>query len=133
MVMRNFAFALMLLAFSIAPASADDLKKETFSPERFAALQAAGELVLVDIFATWCPVCAEQQKVLSAYVDAHPDVRLHVLEVDFDRHKDWVRQFRAPRQSTLILFRGKEQRWYSVAETKRETIFAALNEAAGRK
>jgi hypothetical protein len=64
---------------------------------------------------------------------AHPDVRLHILEVDFDRHKDWVRQFRAPRQSTLILFRGTEQRWYAVAETRREAIFAALNEAAAPK
>lgn len=132
-MMTKFAIALILVALTIAPASAADLRKEPFSPERFAALQAAGELVLVDIFATWCPVCAEQQKVLSAYIDAHPDVRLHILEVDFDRHKDWVRQFRAPRQSTLILFRGKEQRWYSVAETKREVIFAALNDAAGRK
>lgn len=131
--MRRFAFALILAVSSVASLWAADLKKEPFSPERFAALQADGELVLVDIFATWCPVCAEQQKVLSAYRESHPNVRFHILEVDFDRHKDWVKQFRAPRQSTLILFRGKEQRWYAVAETRREAIFAALNEAAARK
>lgn len=131
--MPSLVMALIVAASIVLPARAADLEKEPFSPERFAALQAKGEVVLVDIFATWCPVCAEQQRVLSAYREAHPDVRFHVLEVDFDRHKDWVRQFRAPRQSTLILFRGKEQRWYAVAETRREAIFAALHEAAARK
>jgi thiol-disulfide isomerase/thioredoxin len=110
--MRQLAFALAFVASCVAPSLAADLRKEPFSPERFAALQAKGELVLVDIFATWCPVCAEQQKVLQAYRERHPDVTLHILEVDFDKNKEWVRQFRAPRQSTLILFRGKEQRWY---------------------
>jgi len=131
--MRALLAALFLIVSTVAPSWAAGLEKEPFSPERFAALQADGELVLVDIFATWCPVCAEQQKVLAAYREANPGVRLHILEVDFDRHKEWVRQFRAPRQSTLILFRGKEQRWYAVAETRREAIFAALNDAASRK
>lgn len=130
--MRKLAIALVVSVLSVVPAWAAELEKEPFSPERFEALKAEGALVLVDIFATWCPVCKQQQEILGAYREAHPDVALHVLEIDFDRQKEWVREFRAPRQSTLILFKGDEQRWYSVAESRREAIFAALNEAAGR-
>jgi thiol-disulfide isomerase/thioredoxin len=117
---------------SAAPSWAAELEKEKFSPERFRALQAKGELVLIDIYATWCPNCAQQQKILGAYRKAHPDVKLHILEVDFDGDKPTVKQFGAQYQSTLILFQGKTQRWQSVGETRQEVIFAALNQAAGR-
>lgn len=107
------------------------LDKEPFSPERFAALQAENQLVLVDIYATWCPTCAQQRKILEAYRARHPDVAFHTLEVDFDQDKEAVKRFRAPRQSTLLLYRGDEQLWFSVAETRQDAIFAAINQGAG--
>ncbi|MBI4521489.1 MAG: thioredoxin family protein [Gemmatimonadetes bacterium] len=131
--MRRIVLALVFVLAAATSSSAADLKKEPFSPERFAALQAQGELVLLDVFASWCPTCAEQQKILSAYRQEHPDVKLHILEINFDTDKQWVRQFRAPRQSTLILFRGPQQLWYSVAETRPDVIVAALTEGARRR
>ncbi len=105
-------------------------EKEAFTQERFEALQTEGALILLDVFADWCPTCAKQQEVLGAYQEEHPDVPLHILEIDFDDQKEWVKKFRAPRQSTLILYRGDEQIWFNVAATSRDVIFAALNEAA---
>jgi len=119
-----------LLAFVLAAGSASAQSHEPFTQARFDALQAQGALVLVDVYAEWCPTCAQQQRVLEAYREAHPDVPLHVLTVDFDDQKPVVRQLRAPRQSTLILFRGGERVWFSVAETRRDAISQALNEAA---
>lgn len=55
---------------------------------------------------------------------------LHILEVNFDQDKAAVKRFRAPRQSTLLLYRGEEQLWFSVAETRQEAIFAAINQGA---
>ena len=130
--MRVVLVALLLALGFAAQAEAQGLAKEPFSPERLKALQAAGEVVLLDVFADWCPTCAQQQKVLAAYRAQHPDVKFHVLEINFDRDKQWVREYRAPRQSTLILYRGEQQFWYSVAETRQDVIFAELNKAAGR-
>lgn len=107
----------------------ETLIKEAFTPERFAELQEAGEFVLVDVFATWCPTCAQQQKVLKQFREEHPLARVHMLQVDFDDQKEWVTHFKAPRQSTLILFKGEERLWFSVAQTDKDKIFAALNEA----
>jgi thioredoxin 1 len=116
-------------------ASADDpvlLVNEAFTTERFAALQAEGALILVDVFASWCGTCARQQEILSAFHEAHPGVPLHRLQVDFDDQKKYVRQFRAPRQSTLLLYVGDEQVWFSVAETNSDKVFAAISEAAAK-
>ena len=118
----------LVLALSVPPVWA--LDKEPFTQARFDELQKNDELVLVDVFADWCSTCAKQQKILSDYVSQHPEVDLHILEVNYDEDKKTVRKLRAPRQSTLLLYSGEEQYWYSVAETDREVIFDTLNRAA---
>lgn len=105
------------------------LEKEPFSEQRFAELQAGGAVVLIDIHATWCPTCARQQEILTEYRAANPDKIFHILAVDFDTEKQWVRHFRAPRQSTLLLYAGDTQFWFSVGETRAEIIAAELNKA----
>lgn len=124
--------AALLIALALLAAHAARADKEAFTEARFAALQAEDALILVDVHADWCPTCARQQKVLDAYEASRPDVTLHRLVIDFDDDKQWVKHFKAPRQSTLILYRGAEKRWFSVAETDEERIFAALDAAAGR-
>jgi thioredoxin 1 len=127
-------FAMVLLAVALGSGSAfAQQQKESFTPERFAALQQQGALVLLDVHADWCSTCAQQQRVLAEYREQHPDVPLHILQIDFDSQKQYVRQFRAPRQSTFILYRGDERLWFSVAETDRARIFAALNAAAAAR
>ena len=116
-------------ADTVAAQTAPAHSEEAFTHARFAELQAAGALILVDIFADWCPTCAIQQTVLTEYREQNPDVPLHTLTVDFDRQKDLVIHFRAPRQSTLILYRGTEQIWFSVAETRTEVIAQVFDEA----
>lgn len=108
------------------------LEAESFTKERFDALQAEGAPILVDIYATWCPTCAKQREVLETYQNENPDSELVILEVDFDDQKEWVKHFKAPRQSTLLLFDGSEQVWFSVAETREDKIFAAIGELLGQ-
>jgi len=105
------------------------VSREPFSEERFSALQDDGALVLIDVWARWCPTCAAQKKVLDHYAQERPESPLHILVVDFDEQKEWVRHFRAPRQSTFLLYRGDEQLWFSVAETNADKIFQALDSA----
>lgn len=121
----------LLLTFAFANVQA--LEKQAYTEERFDALQAAGEVVLIDVYASWCSTCAKQQAALEAYRKANPAKEFHILEVDFDKDKDLVRQFRAPRQSTLLLYKGKEQFWFSVAESRPEVIAAELDKAINFK
>ena len=120
--------AALALTFAFA-GNALALEKEPFTDARFAALQAAGEVVLIDVFADWCSTCKKQQEVLQQYRAANPDKTFYILEVNFDSDKQVVRQLRAPRQSTLLLYSGENQFWYSVAETRPEVIAAELDKA----
>jgi len=121
---------LLLAMFVLTPAHAAVDGAETFTEKRFKALQAQDALILVDISAEWCPTCKQQAKVIEQYKQANADVDLHVLTVDFDDQKKWVKHFKAPRQSTLIIYKGDKRVWFSVAETSQDKIFAALNDAA---
>lgn len=103
------------------------LQAEPFSKERFDQLQADNARILIDVHADWCPTCARQQAVLKHYQEKYPDSELVILKVDFDEQKEWVTHFRAPRQSTLILYQGEQRKWFSVAETRADVIVEALN------
>jgi len=124
--LKRILFSLWMLTLSSA---AFALEKVPFTQEKFDALQQAGEVVLIDVHATWCSTCAKQQELLTQYREQNPDKNFYILEVDFDGQKDIVRQFRAPRQSTLLLYSGEEQFWFSVAETRYEIIAAELDKA----
>lgn len=122
--------AMLFLALALGGGNAAAQEKEAFTPERFAALQRQGALILLDVHADWCSTCARQQVILAEYRKQHPKVPLHILQIDFDRQKQYVRQFKAPRQSTFILYQGKKRVWFSVAETSPAVIFEELNKAA---
>jgi thioredoxin 1 len=75
-----------------------------FDAKAFAATQAAGKTILVDVFASWCPVCKRQQSVIESIRKERPS--LVVFQVDFDSSKDVLRRFNVQRQATLIVFKG---------------------------
>ncbi len=105
------------------------LEKKPYTDSHFEALQKEGKMILVDIYANWCGTCKKQQAAIQQYREKHPHRELHVLEVDFDKQKEVVKKFRAPRQSTLLLYKGDQQFWYSVAESRPDIITEKVEQA----
>lgn len=124
--MKHWLAGLALLAATLGLAQA---AQQAFTEAEFERLQNDGAIILVDVYAEWCPTCAKQHKVLQRYREQNPDKVFHTLVVDFDDDKEWVRHFRAPRQSTLILFAGDRQVWFSVAETGYDEIARQIDKA----
>lgn len=120
--------ATYFLVIPPANASTEHLNKHkvAFTEALYQQAKAENRLVLIDVYAPWCPTCRRQHGVLNDYFAANPNSSIQVLQVDFDNQKDWVTYFKAPRQSTLALHRGDEQLWFSVAQTKQDVIFAEL-------
>lgn len=104
--------------------------REPFSPERFQTLQQQDATILIEISADWCSICAIQKRILNNFREDHPEVEWYQLVIDFDRDKQWVTEFRAPRQSTLLLYRGEQRLWFSVAEVSPDTIYKKIINAA---
>ena len=104
--------------------------KEAYTPQRFAQLQQANAVILIDVYAPWCSTCAKQQALLQQMLQQNPKLKLHILQVSYDDDAAALQRFKIPRQSTMLLFKGKQQVWFSVAETRYQVILAAIKRAA---
>ncbi|WP_437416613.1 thioredoxin family protein [Sinorhizobium meliloti] len=118
---RMAAFAgTAFVALTAATAFAGELKP--FETTAFEAAQQAGNPIVVDIWASWCPTCAAQEPIVEKLA-ASPDFsEVTVFKVDFDKQKDVVQALGAQRQSTLIAFKGASETARSVGDTDPASI-----------
>lgn len=98
-----------------------------YTPEAFKAAQAAGQPILVEIHADWCPTCKAQGPILDKLTSDPKFKDLKIFRVDFDAQKPVVREFKAQSQSTLIVFKGAKETGRSVGDTKQASIAALLD------
>jgi thioredoxin 1 len=128
MIRRRFLTA-ALTALCLTTAAARAATEAPFDARAFAAAQQAGKPVLVEIWASWCPICAKQTPILSS-LTADPAFKdLMMFKVDFDSQKDVVRDLGASRQSTLIVFHGAKEAGRSVGDTHADSIRALVEQA----
>ncbi len=115
----NLLFLLILSHFSLGTIFA--FSPEAFDKEKFQVAQKAGKVVLVDVYAKWCPTCKVQHADLEKFLSEPKYKNVLVFRVDFD-DKPLVKSFGEligkpiPRQSTIVIFKGTQQVAFSVAE-----------------
>jgi thioredoxin 1 len=126
--MKTLKILLAVTSLLIASLTAA-VETKPFDAATFAALQAAGKPILVDVRADWCPTCKAQAPLISSLLATPAFEEYTVLEVNFDTQPDVLRQFRVTQQSTLIVFSGKTEKGRSTGDTRREGIEALLRKA----
>ena len=97
-----------------------------YTPQAFTAAQASGDPVVVDVYAPWCPTCRAQAPILD---ELRQDDRLAdatFIKVNFDDEKAFLRTHRVPRQSTILVFKGRTEVARSIAETNRTRLRAVV-------
>jgi len=126
---RLFIGALALGATLTLSPLALAMSPESYSQQSFEAAQAAGKPILLHVTAPWCPTCKAQAPILSK-LEATPKFKnLVVFNIDFDSKKDLLRKFRVSQQSTLIVFKGKQETGRSTGDTDPASIEALLGKA----
>ena len=110
---------------SIAPA----MDKKPFDQTAFEAAQAAGKPILVEVSAPWCPICKAQAPILSRLKSDPRFKELVSFDIDFDSQKDLLRKFNVQKQSTLIVFKGKQETGRSTGDTNAGSIEALLGKS----
>ena len=113
----------LVFCLSAAAAQAD---WTPYSQSAFDKLQAGGNPVLVDIYASWCPTCRAQAPIISELLNRKEYQGIAALRVDFDTQKDVVKAFHVPLQGTLIVFTGGKEVGRSTGDTTRAGIEALL-------
>jgi len=126
---RSTLLFLSLAAFLVWALPASAGMERPFDAKAFAAAQDAGKPVLVEIHAGWCPTCKAQKPILDKLSGQPKYSGVERFRVDFDDQKDVVKQFKAQVQSTLIVYRGRNEVARSVGETDEGRIRALLDKA----
>lgn len=121
----SLVFGLILAIFTVVAAQA--AQETPYNARAFAAAQAAGKPILVEIHASWCPTCKAQIPILANLEKQDKFKNLTVFRVDFDSQKDAVKAFGARMQSTLIVFKGKHEMGRSVGDTNPKSIASLLD------
>lgn len=125
---RLFKTLLLVLAslfVAVSTASAASAW-EPYDAARFSRAQEAGRTIVVDVHATWCPVCKAQAPTLEA-LPGEPRLKDAVfVRVDFDTEKAFLRRHKIPRQSTVLVFKGKRETARSISETRPDKLRAAV-------
>jgi len=115
--------------FSLLPAVARAASAQPFTVAAFEAAKKADRPILIDITASWCPVCKVQKPILAKFLAQPRFAAMVAFEVDFDAQKDAVRSFGTRMQSTLIVFRGADELGRTVGDTQEKSIESLLSMA----
>lgn len=115
------------LAFLASAGAAHAGEVVPYDAQAVARAQAGGAPIVIHVTAPWCPTCRAQKPIVQSLAEdpANPD--LIVFDVDFDTQQDVLRQFDVRYQSTLIAFRGTEERMRSIGVTDPAGIADLIN------
>ena len=127
MITRRTALALAAVMPLMLASPA--LAMEKFTGEALEAAQKAGKSIIVDVAASWCPVCKAQGAVLETLAKNEKFKDFVFLKVDFDGQKDDLRKLNARLHSTLIAFKGDKEIERVIGETDPAAIEALLTKA----
>jgi len=130
--MLNKRHLLAGLAFAVAMAVSAPLSaldKKPFDARAFEDAQAAGKPILVEVHASWCPICKAQTPILANLSNTPKFKDMVRFNIDFDSQKDLLRKFNVQKQSTLIAFKGKQEVARSTGDTNAGSIERLLDKS----
>lgn len=126
---RHLLGASIVIAAISLGSLASAMTKNTFDQKAFDAAQAAGKPILIEVTAPWCPTCKAQAPILSRLKGEPKFKELVSFEIDFDSQKDLLRKFNVRSQSTLIVFKGKQEAGRSTGDTNADSIASLLGKS----
>ena len=119
----SFLFLITLNANAMA-------KETTFDQKLFDQAQSEGKVVIVSSWIKYCSSCAGQMKILNK---AKKDGKLNDIEFDnieyfsFDvTNRNIADLFNVQYQTTLIIFKNKEEVYRSLGETTKDLLYEAI-------
>jgi len=82
---------------------------EEYSADRFEALMARDEPVMVEIYAPWCPTCLLQHRALMTLHEENRAPKIRAIRVDFDRDVEFREEHGFSHTGIIVVFQnGRE-------------------------
>jgi len=103
---RLFLAAFILAGLSGLPARAFEV--QSYSKAAANSAIASGKPVIVEVYASWCPICQAQATAVDAMKNEPAYKDISFFRVDYDQQKDIVKMLNSPR-ATFIVYRGGKE------------------------
>ena len=105
-------------------------KETTFDQKLFNKAQSEGKVIIISSWIKYCSSCAGQMKILNK---AKKDGKLNDIEFknieyfSFDvTNRNIADLFNVQYQTTLIIFKNKEEVYRSLGETTKDLLYEAI-------
>ena len=106
---RPFLRTALALALGVAANLAQALEVKPYTAQALAEAQAAGKPVAVHFHADWCGTCKQQERAI-ALLKGESGLDVTLLIADYDKEKDLRKALKVRSQSTMVVFRGKDEK-----------------------
>ncbi|MFN4148210.1 MAG: thioredoxin family protein [Rhodocyclaceae bacterium] len=118
---------LILGAFLAIPSWALDVVP--YHADSFAQARAAGKVTALQFHSGWCPVCVMQSRSLAGLKNDPQLANVVVFQADFAKEDELRRRFGVHAFSTLVIFRGEEERARTTGDFEPEKLKALFAKA----
>ena len=126
---RRFGLGLIAVALLMTTSVAYAAEWVTYRSSLVKAAQEEGRPVLVFVYASWCPYCRAQRPIIEGLLQKPEFADFAYFRVDFDRQQQLLTSLKVRQQSTLIVYRGKDEVARTVGDTNAANIEALLTAA----
>lgn len=100
--------SLALAAGGAAPARALDIVP--YNAADFSRAQTRGQVSAIQFHSGWCPICVMQERGVIALKEDKALDKVTVFQANFTREEELRQRFGVTSFSTLVVFRGSEER-----------------------
>ena len=115
-----------VLAFAALVAGAAEMP---FTQAAFDKAVAAGQPVIVDFQASWCPTCKAQKPIVQSLMQEPKMKNVTLFSADYDTEQALKKQLRVAQQSTFVVFKGGKEVGRSTGETSKSAIATLFDKA----
>lgn len=104
--MKFLTFALFALFSTMALA---DYNKVPYTKEAFEKSQEKNEKIMLQVYASWCPVCKNEDKVFNNVKGEEVFKKVTYYQANFDTEAQLKKDFNIKNPGTVVLFEGKKE------------------------
>lgn len=114
--------AVILALGTLPPLPARALDVVPYQAAGFAQARAAGKVVAVQFHSGWCPICVMQARGVESLKSDKDLDRVIVFQADFAREEELRQRLNVHAFSTLVIFRGEEERARTTGDFQPEKL-----------
>ncbi|MDP1527542.1 MAG: thioredoxin family protein [Rhodocyclaceae bacterium] len=120
--MSRISPLLFALLSALWPMSALALDIVPYEEASFAQARAAGKVTALQFHSGWCPICVMQERGVKALKDDKALADVTVFQADYFKEEALRKRFNVSSFSTLVFFKGEQERARTTGDFKPEQI-----------